>query len=241
MIFTGCGNSHHKWVLPCYSREIKIAEILVAGHVDSDTPFPAGHSDIRIQTGGAESGDGWTPGIPGNFHREIVQDIIPAVELKYNTFLADGTEAAVKASRDHRAFAGYSRGAAWTWRMFHHAFEYFKWFCPTSGGISCDTPLPMPPGSAPFPTFTDAEIADYITAPLKAHPDLPFFIYAACGGMRDTPNMRRQIAMLSKLSPFSYGADPAKNNLLFAISDYYHTDYLVPYYLWNYLKVIFKL
>ena len=46
--------------------------------------------------------------------------------------------------------------------------------------------------------------------------------------------------MLSQQEWFSYGADPAKNNLLFSVSDYYHTDYLVPYYLWNYLKVIFK-
>ena len=202
---------------------------------------PMRDAAIRRQTGGAEAGDGETPGIPGNYDREIVRDIIPAVELKYHTYLEDPSEAGIRASRDHRAFSGYSRGSVWTWRMFHYAFEYFRWFCPTSGGTTCDTPLPMPPGTAPFPTFADGEILDYITAPIKAHPELPFFIYAACGGMRDTPGMRRQIALLCGQSAFSYGPDPAKNNLLFAISDYYHTDYLVPYYFWNYLKVIFKL
>ena len=195
---------------------------------------------IRSRTGGAEAGDGWTPGIPAAFDREIVQDVIPAVETRYHTYLEDAGDAGIRATRDHRAFAGYSRGSAWTWRMFHHAFEYFRWFCPTSGGISCDTPLPMPPGSAPLPTFTDEEILDYITAPIKAHPELPFFIYAACGGMRDTPGMRKQIALLCGHSAFSYGADPAKNNLYCALSDYYHTDYLVPYYFWNYLKLLFK-
>ena len=195
----------------------------------------------RTMTGGAEAGDGWTPGIPASFDKEIVRDIIPAVETRYNTYLEDASDAGIRATRDHRAFAGYSRGSAWTWRMFHHAFPYFRWYCPTSGGISCDTPLPMPPGSGPFPTFTDAEILDYMTAPIKANPGLPFFIYAACGGMRDTPNMRKQITLLIEQGGFSYGGDPAKNELLFSVSDFYHSDYLVPYYFWNYLKVIFKL
>jgi enterochelin esterase-like enzyme len=202
---------------------------------------PMRDADIRTQTGGAESCDGWTPGIPGNYHIEIVQDIIPAVEMKYNTYLEDPSDLGIKATRDHRAFSGYSRGGAWTWRMFHHAFEYFRWFCPTSGGISCDTPLPMPPGSAPFPTFTDEEILDYITAPIKAHPDLPFFIYAASGGKRDGAGMRLQMKLLTDQDYFSYGDDPTKNNIYYSLSDYYHTDHLVPYYFWNYLKVLFKI
>ena len=196
---------------------------------------------MRIQTGGAEAGDGWTPGIPGYFYKEIVQDIIPAVETRFNTYLEDPSDAGIIATRDHRAFAGYSRGAAWTWRMFHHAYPYFRWYCPTSGGISGDKPLPMPPGSGPFPTFTDEEIVEYITAPIKANPGLPFFIYAASGGMTDGPWMRTQIKLLTEQEGFSYGPDPKKNNILYALSDYYHTDYLVPYYFWNYLKILFKL
>ena len=39
---------------------------------------------------------------------------------------------AIKASRDHRAFSGYSRGAVMTWRMLHYGFEYFKYFAPMS-------------------------------------------------------------------------------------------------------------
>ena len=177
---------------------------------------------------------------PPYYYKEIVKDIIPALETKYNTYLTDTSDEAVKASRDHRAFAGYSRGAAWTWRMFHYDFEYFRWFCPTSGGISCDKPLPMPPGSGPFPTCTDEEIVDYITAPIKAHPELPFFIYAASGGKRDGAGMRLQVKLLTRQDCFSYGTDPSVNNIYYSLSDYYHTDYLVPYYFWNYLKLLFK-
>ena len=82
---------------------------------------------------------------------------------------------------------------------------------------------------------------DYITAPIKANPGLPFFIYAASGGMTDGPWMRTQIKLLTEQECFSYGPDPKKNNILYALSDYYHTDYLVPYYFWNYLKILFKL
>ncbi len=201
---------------------------------------PMRDAAVRTLTGEGEAGDGATHGIPANFHREIVRDVIPAVELRYNTYLTDASSAAIRASRDHRAFSGYSRGSVWTWRMFRYTMEYFRWFCPTSGVTLCDAPLPMPPRSAPFPTFSDEEILDYLTAPIREHPGLPFFIYAACGGLRDSPDMRRQIALLCGRSEFSYGPDPTKNNLLFSVSDFYHTDYLVPYYFWNYLKILFK-
>jgi len=201
---------------------------------------PMRDADVRIQTGGAEAGDGWTPGIPPYYYKEIVKDIIPAVETRFNTYLEEATDEGIKATRDHRAFAGYSRGAGWTWRMFHYDFEYFRFFCPTSGGISGDKPMPMPPGSGPFPTCTDEEILDYIREPIKAHPDLPFYIYAASGGMTDGPWMREQMKLLSDQEDFSYGPDPKVNNIYYSLSDYYHTDYLVPYYFWNYLKILFK-
>ena len=201
---------------------------------------PMRDADVRIQTGMAEAGDGATAGIPGYYYKEIVQDIVPGVEMKYNTYLTDASDAAVKASRDHRAFAGYSRGAGWTWRMFHHCIEYFRWFCPTSGGIPGGDPVPRVPG-APRQTPSDEDVLNYMTAPIKAHPELPFFIYAASGGMRDGPGIRLQIKLLTRQPEFSYGSDPKKNNLLYALSDYYHTDYLIPYYFWNYLKILFKL
>ena len=73
---------------------------------------PMRDADVRTQTGGAEAGDGWTPGIPGLYYKEIVKDILPGVEMKYNTYLTDPSDEGLKATRDHRAFAGYSRGAA---------------------------------------------------------------------------------------------------------------------------------
>ena len=59
--------------------------------------------------------------------------------------------------------------------------------------------------------------------------------------MKDGPGMRLQIKLLTEQEGFSYGPDPAKNNIYYALSDYYHTDYLVPYYFWNYLKILFRI
>ena len=186
----------------------------------------------RSVTGRSPAGDGGWPGIKGNFHREVIESIIPAVETRYHTYLADTSDAGIKASRDHRAFCGYSRGAAMTWRMLHYAFEYFRWFAPMSCSTSADHPIGQP--------VPEAEITEYVTAPITANPALPFFIYASNGGPEDIAEMNRQMKYITKAPCFSYGSDPVKNNIYFSVSDYYHTDYLVPYYLWNSLKVLFK-
>ena len=201
---------------------------------------PMRDADVRIQTGLAEAGDGRTPGIPMLYYKEILADIVPGVEMKYNTYLEDPSEEGIISTRDHRAFSGYSRGSAWTWRMFHYAFPYFRWFCPTSAGIPGKAPQLPVPGQRLRMEIPKEEYIDYITAPIKANPDLPFFIYAASGGKTDAFWMRDQIKTLTELPEFSYGSDPKKNNILYALSDYYHTDYLIPYYFWNYLKILFK-
>ncbi len=203
---------------------------------------PMRDADVRIQTGMAEAGDGRTPGIPCLYYKEIIQDIVPAVEMKYNTYLEDPSDEGIKATRDHRAFSGYSRGGGWTWRMFHYCIEYFRWFCPTSGGIPGGDPVPAVGGvRTPMVQPSDEDVLNYITAGIKAHPELPFYIYAASGGPRDGAGMRLQMKLLSEQPGFSYGPDPKVNNIYYSLSDYYHTDYLIPYYFWNYLKIIFKL
>ena len=203
---------------------------------------PMRDADVRIQTGLAEAGDGRTPGIPCMYWKEIIQDIVPVVEMKYNTYLEDPSDAGVRATRDHRAFSGYSRGAGWTWRMFHYALPYFRWFCPTSGGIPGGDPVPSATTLRPsMQTPSDEDVLNYITAGIKENPGLPFYIYAASGGPRDGAGMRLQMKLLSEQPGFSYGPDPKKNNIYYSLSDYYHTDYLIPYYFWNYLKILFKL
>ena len=189
-------------------------------------------AEERLITGRVPAGDGGWEGIPGNFHREVVENIIPAVELRYNTWLEDGSRESIKASRDHRAFSGYSRGAVMTWRMLHHAFEYFRWFAP----MSCMTRGDKKHGEP----ITEAEVLAYVTEPILKHPELTFFIYGTNGGKEDVTEMNVQMKYITKAPCFSYGTDPVNNNIYYSVSDFYHTDFLVPYYYWNSLKVLFQ-
>ena len=66
------------------------------------------------------------------FPRELVEDIIPAVESKYRTYAAATDAAGIRASRDHRAIAGFSLGGVTTWYVFLQQMQAFRWFLPIS-------------------------------------------------------------------------------------------------------------
>lgn len=69
-----------------------------------------------------------------SFAKELRRDLMPAVESRYSTYARGGDEKAFQNSRDHRGFAGLSRGAVTT---YHSAMEQcldcFSWFGAFSG------------------------------------------------------------------------------------------------------------
>ena len=67
------------------------------------------------------------------FSQEYVNDLIPAVETHYSTYLEKTDAAGILASRDHRAIGGFSLGSITTWYIFEQAFPYSKWYLPMSG------------------------------------------------------------------------------------------------------------
>lgn len=73
-----------------------------------------------------------------NYHRELVNDLIPAVEGTYRTYAEDTTLEGLRASRDHRAFAGFSMGSVATWRTFQYCLDEFRYFMPSSGNLTSD-------------------------------------------------------------------------------------------------------
>lgn len=76
--------------------------------------------------------------LTGNYHNELVNDLIPAVEGKYSTY-AEGTNAdALVAARTHRGFGGFSMGSVATWRTFEYCMDYFRFYLPMSCGTSLD-------------------------------------------------------------------------------------------------------
>lgn len=188
--------------------------------------------ETRRKTGRVPAGDGGWPGIKGNFYREVVEDIIPAVELKYNTYLTDSSDDAKKATRDHRVFSGYSRGSSCTWYMFHHSFEYFRWYMP----MSC----PITAGRHVREEIPEDVILDYLRQPVLEHKDLPFYIYASCGVKNDISRMITQMRYVTKAPGFSFGLHPEKgDNIYFALTKYWHGEFFVPQLFYNALPVIF--
>lgn len=73
-----------------------------------------------------------------NYHNELVNDLIPAVESKYSTYAKNTTPEELKNSREHRGFGGFSMGSVATWRTFQNCLDYFKYFMPMSCGTSLD-------------------------------------------------------------------------------------------------------
>ena len=98
-----------------------------------------------------------------NYHNELVNDLIPAVEGTYRTY-AEGTSAqALEASRDHRAFAGFSMGSVATWHTFQYCLDYFRYFLPSSGNLTSDG------------AYMESLVTD------SGHKPEDFFIYAMSG------------------------------------------------------------
>lgn len=98
-----------------------------------------------------------------NYHNELINDLIPAVEEHYSTYAGDATREGLKASRDHRAFAGFSMGSVATWRIFQYCLDEFRYFFPSSGNLTTD--------------------GDYMVSIVKdsGHTWDDFFIFAASG------------------------------------------------------------
>ena len=192
--------------------------------------------DITVPDG-AIAGDGRYDGIPAKYHEEVIKDLIPAVESQLNVYCDDFSEEGIKATRDHRAWAGYSRGSACTWYMFHNDFEYFRYWMPTSAqcmaeGISMDDPAMA---------WDDESAYQYLKETVEAYPDLPFFIIAQSGAANDATAMRTQMSyIIDQDGPFSYGMNPEKNNFYYTCSDFQHVQLYIPYYLYTARDILFK-
>lgn len=82
--------------------------------------------------------------VAATFPRELVEDIIPAVEGSYRSFASTADLEGIRASRDHRAVVGFSLGGTAAWYVFIQQMQAFRWFLPISeaswddgeGGIS---------------------------------------------------------------------------------------------------------
>ena len=86
-------------------------------------------------TASADGGDmgGAVEKIENFTSKELVNELIPAVEGKYSTYAETTDLEGIKASREHRGYTGFSMGSLSTWYTFLNASDYFYFFTPMSG------------------------------------------------------------------------------------------------------------
>ena len=171
------------------------------------------------------------------FNKELINYVVPLVETKYNTYAASGSLNDLKASRDHRAFGGFSMGSVTTWYTFINCLDYFKYYMPLSG--DCWVLGQGAGGSKPV------ETAQYLAEVAKNSGYKPEDYYLFCStGAKDIayPNLKPQVdAMIELKDNFIYSADINKGNFYFIVApDGTHAWNWVDQYIYDILPDLFK-
>ena len=132
------------------------------------------------------------------FPNELVDYLMPAVESKYSTYAKTADTEGFKASREHRAFSGFSMGSVTTWFVFEQCLPYFHDFIP----ISCDSWTIAQQGGLSQTERTAETLANAVTE--QGYTSADFFIYAVTGsGDSAEPAMNAQINAMNELEIFS--------------------------------------
>ncbi len=149
------------------------------------------------------------------FNEELVNDIIPLVETKYSTYAGNGKLDDLKASRDHRAFGGFSMGAVTTWYTYINCLDYFKYFIPLSGDCWA---ISETAGES-----NAMETAEYLAnvAKEKGYEPEDYYLFCATGDLDIAyPNMLPQIEAMKQLTnTFVYSGDTNKGNFYFMVCE----------------------
>lgn len=149
------------------------------------------------------------------FHEELIADVVPLVEKKYNTYAKSGSLADLKESREHRAFGGFSMGSVTTWYTFIHALDYFKYYLPLSG----DSWIIEQRGGGLQPEKTAEYLAD--VARKSGYTPQDYYIFSATGTADIAyPNLKPQIDAMKQIKDvFIYSSDTKKGNFYFIAAD----------------------
>lgn len=143
------------------------------------------------------------------FHNELMNDLVPAAEEKYSTYAESTAPEGLAASRDHRAFGGFSMGSVNTWCTFRYCLDYFRYFMPMSGNYTTD----------------GEDMADIVRQ--SGHDWDDFFIFSA-SGTRDFAYsaFKAQIQAMGSVKDktFRFADNEKDGNLLFLEREGYSHD-----------------
>ncbi|MGX7112203.1 alpha/beta hydrolase [Gemella cuniculi] len=155
-----------------------------------------------------------------NFHRELVNDILPIVEKTYSTYAKSSTKENLKNTREHRGFVGFSMGSVNTWRTFENALDYFYYFVPMSGNVD----------------ITKNQFEEIVLNSKKR-----FFIFAMTGD-RDFAYQGFKWQVLSLAGEvFKFGDNESEGNIAYRqMSGYKHDRVAAETYIYNALRFLWK-
>lgn len=163
------------------------------------------------------------------FHLDFENGLMPAVEGRYHTYAISTSVEDLKASRDHRAFGGFSLGSVTTWLQFCYDYDYIRYFLPMSG--SCWY----------YGTYGDFQIeknVDFIEQLVKDNDldDRGYFIYHAVGTSDSVKSQSLDMAdeMLERSEIFT-----PEHYVFYQKEGGYHDFNAVQEYLYNALPLFF--
>lgn len=164
------------------------------------------------------------------FHRDFEENLMPAVEGRFHTYAKSASDEDLKASRDHRAFGGFSLGSVTTWLQFCYDTDYIRYFLPMSG--SCWY----------YGTYGDFQIeknVDFIEQLVKDSNlnERGYFIYHVVGTQDAVKSQSIDMAeeMLERSDVFT-----PKHYMFYQKDGGYHDLDAVQEYLYNALPLFFR-
>jgi enterochelin esterase-like enzyme len=171
------------------------------------------------------------------FQKELGEELLPAVEKVYHTYAEDVTKEALKASRMHRGFGGFSMGSCTTWFAFMNYLDYFSEFVPLSGDFWAIEVM----GGKNKPVETVKLLHD--SAIKSGYGTDEYFIYTATGTKDAAFDcLNSQVCEMKKHpDTFVYEDDFSKGNFHYLLGEgQVHAYEAVYQYLYNFLPYLFN-
>ena len=227
----GAGDDHNRWLgtdeNPSDFRPL-LDNMIANGDIEP----------IIVVTPCIEEGKQWFAVTLPSFHTEFETALMPLVEGKYRTYAEGDSPDRFKASRDHRAYAGFSLGSAATWFAFVNNLDCVKWFLPMSG--DCWAVEKM--GGKSATEATAALLAKVAVDSGLSQRD--YFIFAG-NGTKDVayPTLTPQIEAMKKHTEAFTFTDTSfdDGNLAYYLRENYEHEYSFVYeYFYNGIKHFFK-
>ena len=121
----GTGDDENYWLKTHAYNKIMLDRMIEEGYIE---PLIVVTPTFYVEDDFKDAGASLDP-LTFSFKDELRNDLMPLVESRYATYAPTADEAGFIASRDHRAFAGLSRGSVTTCHAaFCGSLDYFSWF-----------------------------------------------------------------------------------------------------------------